>query len=47
MTPAELGSICVVIVGATDVEATNALDPPVEQVTSSSCPRSSCACPRA
>lgn len=34
MTPDELGSICVVIADATDVEATNALDPRVEQVTS-------------
>ena len=33
-TPADLGSICVVIADATDVEATNTLAPPVEQVTS-------------
>jgi phosphoenolpyruvate-protein kinase (PTS system EI component) len=34
VTPDDLGSICVVIADATDVEATNALDPRVEQVTS-------------
>jgi len=34
VTPADLGSICVVIADATDVEATNALEPRVEQVTS-------------
>ncbi|MBB4911620.1 putative PEP-binding protein [Actinophytocola algeriensis] len=34
VTPADLGSICVVIADATDVETTNALAPRVEQVTS-------------
>lgn len=34
VTPEDLGSICVVIADATDVEATNALDPRVGQVTS-------------
>lgn len=33
VTPADLGSICVVIADATDVRATNALSPRVEQVT--------------
>ncbi len=34
VTPDDLGSICVVIADATDVEATNAREPRVEQVTS-------------
>lgn len=34
ITPDDLGSICVVIADATDVQATNALTPPVDQVTS-------------
>lgn len=33
VTPADLGSICVVIADATDVRATNALSPRVEEVT--------------
>jgi hypothetical protein len=34
ITPADLGSICVVIAGATDVQSTNALPRRVEEVTS-------------
>lgn len=34
VTPSELGSICVVVAGASDVAATNALVPRVEQVSS-------------